>query len=398
MIIEISLAILIGTFLGIITGLIPGIHINLISVLILSIFPLLIKFTSPLIITIAIISMAITHTFLDFIPSVFLGAPNSDTALSIFPTHRLLLNGQGYEAVQLSTIGSLFGLIITIILAPILILTVNSWYTLIQDFIPYILITASLILILKDKNKKWALILFLLAGTFGIGALSLNIPQILFPLFSGLFGVSTLIISLKDEINIPPQKINNTDINKKEITKALSSGVIASSLSGFLPGLGASQAAVLASSIMKKITQKGFIVLIGSINTIIMVISFIALYTIDKARNGTIITISKIIKTFSLQHLILFLGTALIVAGLATFLSLNISKIFSKYINKINYQKLCISIISLITILTIILTGFTGLLILIISTSIGLIPPLKNTSRSHLMAVLILPISLYLLL
>ena len=120
MLIEIILVILIGILAGIFTGLIPGIHINLIALLILSSAPALLSVTSPLMISIFIISMSITHTFLDTIPSVFLGAPESSTALSVLPGHKLLLQGKGYEAVMLTLIGSFLALILAICLAPLI--------------------------------------------------------------------------------------------------------------------------------------------------------------------------------------------------------------------------------------------------------------------------------------
>ncbi len=398
MIIEVFISIIIGTLLGVITGLIPGIHINLIAVLALTSFPILSNYFSTISIIIVLISMAVAHTFLDFIPSVYLGAPNPDTALSILPAHRLLLEGKGHEAIQLSTFGSLFGLIMTILLTPLLIFLVEKWYPLIKPLIPYILILASLFLILKDTNKKWSLIIFLLSGVLGLGVLNLNLKQPLFPLFSGLFGTSNLLISLKNKISLPEQKIEEIKINKKESIKAFSGGLIASSLAGFLPGLGAAQAAILASNITGKLSSNGFIVLLGSINTIVMVISFVALYVIDRARNGVIVVVSKIIEDITLNHLILFLGSSLVVAGLATFLTLKLSKIFSKIINKINYAKITMIIIFLIISLVTFLTGLTGLFILLVSTSVGMIPILKNTGRSHLMGSLIILVVLYFLL
>ena len=97
MLIEIILAITIGILLGCITGLVPGVHINMVAVVTFSLSPILLTYTSPLILAIVIISMSITHTFLDSLPSIFLGAPDEDHALSVLPGHRLLLQGQGYK-------------------------------------------------------------------------------------------------------------------------------------------------------------------------------------------------------------------------------------------------------------------------------------------------------------
>lgn len=398
MIFEIILAIIIGTCFGIFTGLTPGVHINLVSVLILTFSPVLLQFTSPLILSILIVAMGVTHTFLDFIPSCFLGAPDPETSLSVLPAHKLLLEGRGYEAVKLATIGSLVGLIITVILTMPLIFLLNTSYEFVSKFIPYILISASLILIIREKSKWWGLILFLLSGILGIGVLNLNLNQPLLPLFSGLFGIPMLVLSLKDNIQIPKQTFETEKISLKELSKNLSAGLFASTLLGFLPGLGAAEAAIIASSIIKKKTVRGFLILIGSINTIVMILSFIALFTIEKARNGAVLVISKLMPTITYQDLIIFLAISVLAGIISTFLALKIAKIFSRLMTKVSYQKICISIIILIILIVVILTGFLGLFVLIVSTFLGMIPQLKNIGRHHLMGSLILPVILFFLL
>ena len=82
MILALLVALLLGCLIGTFTGLTPGIHVNLIGVILLSL-PL--TKISPIYSLIFLVSMSITHTFLDFIPSIFLGAPDEDTSLSILP-------------------------------------------------------------------------------------------------------------------------------------------------------------------------------------------------------------------------------------------------------------------------------------------------------------------------
>jgi len=398
--IEIFLAILAGCFAGIITGLIPGVHINLVAVLVLSFSSTLLLFTEAKVLAIFILSMSILHTFADSCPSIFLGAPDADTALNVLPGHKLLQDGRGYEAVKLTVMGSLLGLILIVALTYIFIKTVGWGYPIISQYIVWILIVSSLFLILRDHTSKtWALIVFLMAGCLGLGVLNIpTLKQPLFPMLSGLFGTSGLLISLKDKIKIPEQKITEANVSNKEISKALSGGVVASSLSGFLPGLGAAQAAIIASSFLKKISTEGFLVLVGSINTMVMMISFVALYVIDKARNGSVIAISKLLGSFTIGDFTLFIGAALLVGGIATFVTLKIAKTFSKIMTKINYQKVVFSIIILIMVMTYILSNWLGLLILIVSTMVGLIPPLKGIGRNHLMGCLIVPVILFFLL
>ena len=117
--------------------------------------------------------------------------------------------------------------------------------------------------------------------------------------------------------------------------------------------------------------------------------------TLQKARNGAVVAVLQIIESINLQQLIILLAVALITGAIAAFLALKISKVFAKYIVKINYRILCISIISLIAIISFIFGNFLGLLILTISTSVGLIAPLLNIKRSSAMGCLLLPVILY---
>ena len=397
---QILIAIILGSIAGTITGLIPGIHINLVATLVLTSSLFLLKFTTPIILAIFIISMAVLHTFTNILPSIYLGAPEAGTALSVLPGHRLLLEGYGYEAITLTVIGSLLGLISIIIITPLLLLTTEVLYSSIKIYIAYLLIIVSIFLILRDPHSKiWAFISFILAGVLGLAVFGLNLDQPLLPLLSGLFGTSGLILSYKEKTKLPPQIITKeSKISKKEISKSIGSGLFASLICGFLPGIGAAEAAIVASSTSKKWTTRSFLVLVGSIETIVMIMSFIAIYTIDKARNGAVVVISKILETMTIDYFLLFIGASLVVAGIATILTLQIAKIFSKIITKVNYQILCLSIIILITLIVIILTGFMGFIILTISTFVGMIPALKGIERNHLMGCLILPVILFFLL
>jgi TctA family transporter len=113
------------------------------------------------------------------------------------------------------------------------------------------------------KQKLYAILLFLLAGFFGLivlGAPGLTtynwypIPALavsastalLFPLFTGLFGLSTLLLSLIDTPTIPEQKIKDVHVNLKWWRKmrGVLSGTFAGGLVGWYPGVTSAQAEV----------------------------------------------------------------------------------------------------------------------------------------------------------
>jgi len=392
-----------GITAGIFTGLIPGIHINLVSILLVSLSAYLLDFVSLPSLGVFIISMAIAHTFLNVLPAIFLGVPDSETALGVLPGHKLLLKGMGYEAVKLTVLGSLLSLIFAISLIPIFIIIVPNIYQNLQPYIGFILLAVAIYMVLAEKGidkKFWAFIVFLMAGILGIIDLTLpNLKQPLFPMLSGLFGISMIIVSLSNKVEIPKQRITDTiKVPKLENIRALIAGTFSGSFVSFFPGLGPAQAAILGSQIMGRLGTYTFLILIGAIDTVNMAVSLVSLYAIDKARNGAVLAIREILTTIDLNTLILFLAVILLVGGIATFLTLFLAKFFIKLIEKVNYQYLGISVILLIMILVFYFSSWLGLLILAVSTAIGIVPNIVNVKRSHSMGCLMLPVILFFIL
>ena len=400
MFLEILLAILVGCLFGVLTGITPGLHINLVAVILLSLSTYLLGFMDVVVVSSFIIAMSITHTFADFIAAIYLGAPGDDTALSVLPGHRMLLRGIGHKAVRLTVLGSFSGLVVVILLSPILTRIVPIIFRVLKDFIGWILLVISVFMILRDKGadkKFWNFLVFFLSGILGIFVLNFHgLENPLLPLFSGLFGISMLVVSLSQKVVIPPQSTSDiNDVKGPEFFKSIGAGVFSGSLVSIFPALGPAQAAVLAMQFFKKIGDHTILILLGSINTVSMVISLITLLTIDKARNGSIIVVQKLIPDLGINTFVLFLMVALVSGGIATVLTLKLSKVFSKIITKLKYDYISIFIIIFIVGLVFILTKWIGLFVLIVATSVGIIPVLKKVNRSNLMGSLLLPIILF---
>src|SRR3989344_2556289 len=107
MLIQIIIFLVGGIIAGTFTGLAPGIHINLIGAFLASLSLSLFSSLNPIYFVVFIVSMAITNTFLDFIPSIYLGAPEDGTELSILPGHEMLKEGRAHEAVLITMLGAL---------------------------------------------------------------------------------------------------------------------------------------------------------------------------------------------------------------------------------------------------------------------------------------------------
>lgn len=399
MYLEILLAILAGVASGTLTGLIPGIHINLISLLVLTSSPFLLQHFPPLIIAVFIISMAVTHSFLDSIPGIYLGAPDESMALAALPGHRMLLKGLGHHAVLLTIIGSFLSLILCLTLAPSLLFLVKSIYPIIKNYIGHILIIIMAYMILKDSKRKLNFIVFSMSSILGLITLNIaNTENVLFPLLSGLFGFSILIKSILSHNNLPGQIERVLRIRNRNIKKAALGATSVGFMASFLPGFGSSQAAIIATQFLKDIGDKGFLILVGGINTVNMTLSLITLYALEKARNGAVIVISKILQALTLTNLITLYASVLIAGCCAVWLAVHLSKLFSTLIQKVNYKMLVISILLFTAILVFYFDSFIGILILITSTAVGLFAGELGVGKNHCMGCLILPVILYFIL
>lgn len=386
-----------GIFIGIFTGLTPGIHINMVAALVLLSSPVLLENFTSLSLGVFIISVGITHTFLDALPSIFLGAPDESTALGVLPGHRYLLKGNGLMAVKLFSIGSFLGLIAGVVMFPIFYFITLNTYSFFEKYFAYMLIGVLCFMIWKDNRKLWAIFIIFVSGIFGLIVFNLNIRDPLFPMLSGLFGISTLIISYFDNNNIPKQNIQDkTDIDKKKTFFSIIAGNIGSFIVSTFPGLSSSIAAVISMQFVKDLGDKGFMILMGCIGTCSFVLSLVALLAIDKARNGAVIAISRIMPV-DLWSVIVFLIVSIIVGAISFILSLKAGVLFSKMITKVNYKMLISIIISFVTIMVFVFSSWIGLLVLVTSTAIGLIPGITKIQRTHSMACLMLPVIIYLI-
>ena len=367
-----------GVLLGTITGLIPGIHPNLIAVVLAGIF------TDS---TVLIFTTALTHTFLNSIPTTYLSTPDPDTALSLHPSQEYAKKGRAHEAIILTIIGSLLALILMIIISPLLFKIIKPLFRTINTAIPSLLILTATFLIIRQKNKLLAAGIFLLSGILGIISLNTNISEPLTPLFTGLFAIPSIIISSNEKTST--QKLTEPKITKNSI-KTIIKSLFFGSFFSFLPSLGPAQAATVQSQFSKNKTKRDYLILIGCLNTINIIVSLITLAEINKARNGAV-AIMKTIETISPTKTKELLFWTLIISFPCTLSCIFFSRIFIILRNKINLKTLSIITILFMTAIVFFVSGLTGNLMLLISTAVGYIPYKYGITKTTLMGSLMVP-------
>lgn len=390
----IIVALLVGIVIGTITGLTPGLHINLVATLLTS---TTFALTQPLAGAVFIASLAVTHTIIDFIPSIFLGAAEESTFLSILPGHALLKEGHGYEAATIAIIGSLAGTIIGVVASPAVIPLLSKLQELTITIIPLILIAILTYSLLREDSPLKALIYFTLAGLLGFLATNLPINEPLLPLLSGLFGASGLIISVNKKVDLPPQKIvplRQLSIPPKDLIKTTIIGSVTALPFSLLPALGSGYGSFCAAEVTKQ-TPRGFLFLNGLMSAIVMALSIPIAAHLNKVRTGAAAGISELVGAGFTSALPTILISMAITALIAATLGLMLAKQATNMITRISYKKISLTVLAIVTYSVALFSGPIGLLVYVTGTALGMAVVLSNIRRTTLMGSLLVPTLLF---
>lgn len=405
--IELVIACFLGIFIGTVTGMIPGIHVNTAGAILFASSGFLLTLISPEFLCVLMVAMSIAHALLEFVPSMLLGVPEEGTALSILPGHRMVLEGRAKETIRIVAIGGYGAIIVTILMLPIFAFILPFLHEFLKSYIWIILLVVSVYLIYKltsnIRDFLWSLFLFVVSGILGwvIFQSPITSSLSLMCVFSGLFGISTIIFSLNDNSTIPPQnKAYDLDIDFTKF-KSIFAGGVSGAILGFLPGFGPAQGSMIAQAASGNKNGEddtvNFLLSNSGLNTSDCLFSLIAIYLIGNPRSGIAVYMSYLIFQFSLNHLIIFIFASLIAVSVSLILCLKLGDSFSKLMDNVDYKKLSLTVILLIILILYIfiiyydapLLYLTGLLIT--STAMGLLPHYLGLGKSHLMGVLIIP-------
>ncbi|MEK6887791.1 MAG: tripartite tricarboxylate transporter permease [Candidatus Aenigmatarchaeota archaeon] len=384
---EILLFAVLGIIVGVFFGLIPGLHPNLIILFV----PLLSQLNlQPAVLIAFVVALGISNTFLDFIPSMLFGAPDSDKSLAVLPAHKMLMQGNGYDAIKLAVVGGIGSVIFILLTLPIIILIIPRIFQVSQPFTYALLVFIVFIMVFSETGKKKfiSFFCFMLAGAIGIFSSQLPIDRtlILFPILSGMFGISIMLFSTNQKIRIPKRK-TEIHVTGRQTRRSIVFGSIGGIISGLLPGVGSSEIASLAS--VDK-NEKSFILTIGAITISNAILSILSLWLIQRSRSGAAVVLEQLVQ-IGFNEFILVMAVALLVAGLSAIITLKMAKRTLSSMEKINYANISKIVILLIILMTLFFTGIYGMLLLVTCTALGIFANLAGIRRGILMGVLILP-------
>lgn len=395
MVLEIFLFAAVGCGLGIATGLVPGLHINnLLPVMV----TLLAVIGDPYYLAAMIVSMAVTQTFVGFVPSIFLGAPEADTSLSTLPGHKLLQEGRGFEAIKLTVIGGIGSLAVSMLLLAVLSPYFPDFYDASRPYIQYVLVGMVAFMVVGEKKPSrmlYALAVVALSGALGFLALQSSIvsqQNVLFPTLAGLFGISIMATSILQKSSIPEQSgTDEIGVGKMDIVKSVALGAVAGMIVGFLPAVGVSQVAAMFQYVGGLGEARTFLVSLSGINLANEVFSLNSVYLIDNPRSGASVALERILGSLEMEDVMLFISVIIFSAGVGAVASLVLGKKIPPLLAKMNYTWLSLGIISMMTAMVFMMTGVNGLMIAATATSIGILCNYLGVKKSNCMGVLLVP-------
>ena len=390
-----------GVILGTLSGLIPGLHTNTFAAAISAAsVPLALVFGADGICCL-LISCMIVHTFLDAVPSTFIGVPDADTVLSVLPAHQLYLSGKGEEAVRLSALGSLWGFVYAIPLFAAFYFVLPMFQTEIDWAIGLVILTAAGLLIVFSKTPFWALMMFLASGLLGVFSMRFSYfsfgvfgaGEVLLPLLTGLFGIPVLLHALRANPAYAEQSFSGIFVSKKETAVNTIKGTFAGAIVGWLPGFSSGTANALLAfhrSGDYELNPRGYLLSTSAANTANAVLGLAALYAVGRMRSGALAAVAE----FPLPNIFMLLAAAGASAAAAYMLTVLFAKT-GKYIAKVNQKMLSASVLTFLIILTAVFCGPFGLMILILSTAVGWIPAKLGIPRLYCMGAIMLPVMLF---
>jgi putative membrane protein len=405
---DLVMACFIGIGIGTCTGMVPGIHVNTAGAIMFASSAFLMNYISAEFLCIVFVSMSIAHALIEFVPSMLLGVPQEGTATSILPGHRMVLQGRSKEVIRIVSVGGFGAIIVTILMLPIFSIVLPILHDVSKPYTWIILLVASVYLTYRltanSRDFLWSLLLFVLSGILGwiIFQTPISSGVTLMCVFSGLFGISTILFSLNDSSTIPHQNPFyelNLDYSK---FKSIFAGGITGAILGFLPGFGPAQGTVIAQAASGTNDNDdddtvNFLLATSGLNISDCLFSLIAIYIIGNPRSGIAVYMSYLISEMSLNHLIIFIFASLLAVSVSLVLSLKLGDSFSRLMGGVDYKKLSIGVILLqIVILFIFIFYYKApiaymALALITSTAMGMLPHYIGVGKSHLMGVLIIP-------
>jgi putative membrane protein len=414
-----------GTLVSALIGWLPALHVYNVAMLLI-VFHQQVEKTAlgsdPYVIMPFMMGLIVGWAILNTVPTVFLGAPDESAVLMVFPTQKYLMQGRGYEATMLSALGALGGIACLLLTAPLMSKTLSVARAVMAPHYFWLLMLILAYMVLSEFPKggdrgptalarfwdAWKQLLagilsLLLAGWLGF-ILMRKAPinttfefSNIMPAFVGLFGVPWVIQNIMSGTEVPPQHLpKSVDCTAFVAFRGITAGFLGGFFAAYMPIITGGIGGLLAGHATAQNDERSFIVSQGASKLVYYVGAFLLLFVpmASIARGG----LANMLRTSYVprgEHdFLMILAAMALSAALAFFLLGPVVRLTMAVIKRVDYRLLSWFTLAIMTTLVFVITGWGGLLIMVVSTGIGLIPVVFYSRRSNCMGVLLIPVAL----
>jgi len=414
--------ILIGIGATTIISLIPSLHIyNVMGLIIIAILTFG-HFIPAEVIPYMFMAMLVTYSVLNTLTAIFLSAPDESMIFVVMPGQKALMLGRGYEIAMLTGFGSLLGILLLVLITPLSFNVLPALRRIMTPHMHWLLGLVTVYILMSEWPKSierkppglprfleaWrslgaGLLTFALSGFLGLIVFNKTlIPvrssfQSLLPVFVGLFAVPSVLLNIVSRQKIPKQHIaKSIDVTPSVALRSTIAGGLGGLIAALFPIMTAGMGGLLAGQATAQRDSRIFVMSQGVSKVVYYVGAFLFFFVPGKrmGKGGLVAMVSPLFSVHTIQEYWLALATMVFAGGIAFILLHFLSKWFAKIVHQINYR--LISEITLVILLLVVfgMTRWMGLLIMTVSTAIGLLPVLFGSRRLNCLGVLLVPISL----
>jgi len=385
-----------GICLGTLSGLVPGLHANTLALLLAAGAS---EVPGPrLYVGAAMLAAGVTHTFLDVVPALALGVPDPAMAAGALPSHRLVLEGRGREALRLSALGSGAAVVLAVPLSVPVTLLMVKLYPVVSAHLPLVLGSIAAVLVASEPGwDRRVGAVFSLVGSGGLGLAVLDasvsgvvpVADVLVPVFAGLFGAPVLLAAIEGS-GVPPQADARVTTPKRTLATLATVGTLCGAVVGYLPGVSSAVAATLALGLVSTGGARAFVVTTSGVNTATAVFALFALVTFGDPRTGVLVALDRAAVPLAVPSLLSAVAVAAVVSAMLVPV---VGDRYLRTVGRLDPAWLSVGVLAGLLGLSVVFAGPLGVAIFAAATLVGHLPPRFGCRRATLMGVLLVPLA-----
>jgi len=413
---------LVGTVAASLLALVPALHIYNVAGFLIMFSAALSPYLPPESLAFLFLGLITGYAMLNTIPSIFLSAPDDSSLFIVLPGQKYLLQRRGYEAVVLTGIGGLGGLLALGLLTPFASRFLPVIREVLRAHMGWILWTIIAYMLISEWPKgterapaglrRWweawqsltaGLITFFLSGLLGFVLMYRSIVPVmvsyqnLLPAFVGLFAIPWVIQNLLARVQLPEQHIaRNVDAPLMTIFQGTAAGVLGGLFAAFFPVVTGGIGGFLAGHATAQRDERAFVISQGASKIVYYVGGFLLFFVpgLHLTRGGMAWMVSTLYTSYTPERYYWATAVVMVCGVVAFLLSLGFTRVVIALTRRVSYRVLSWGTLVVLVIVVFAMTGVGGLAICAVATGIGLIPVLWGSRRMNAMGVLLLPIAL----